>query len=76
MQFRYSTIAQNVTALRRRFAESRGVRACRLAKWLLGRTDAQLRTAFGVTQGQIAALRTRLQERADAGDAADGKAGE
>jgi hypothetical protein len=72
----YATIGQAGTLIRNRFKDARGLEAGRIAVWLLARTDAQLRNAFGMTQGQVDALKIRLQAAADKYNAAIAMTGE
>jgi len=65
VSFQYSTPAQNIEALRAIFPTLRAERACRVAAYLLGLTDAQIKNAFGITQTQCNALRVRLQAKVD-----------
>lgn len=72
----HSTLEQNLTVLRERFREASGERAAQIARWVLNRTDAQLRRMFGVTQDKIAALRSRLQTKVDALTTLEAQVGE
>lgn len=72
----HSTTAQNLSQIRQRFREATGLTACRMAKWLLTLTNAQLNAMFGTNGATVVALRQRLQDRATAGDTAISKAGE
>ena len=76
MKFDHSTINATLAAVREALRNATGLRACRYARWLLGRTDAQLRAIFNVTQGQIPTLRARLQAKADKATAVEAEAGE
>lgn len=61
------TKAQFADRLRRRFKNAEGAECARIARWILARivagdfTDAQLRTAFGLTVTQWNNLKARLQ---------------
>lgn len=72
----HSTLADNVAELRERFAVASGETVARMAGWLLNRTDGQLQTAFGLSAGEVAAFRARLQIKADALTALQGQVGE
>lgn len=72
----YATIAQAGAFIRNRYKDARGAEVGRIAVWLLARTDAQLRNAFGMTQGQVDALKVRLQAAADKYSAAIAMTGE
>jgi len=82
LQLKHATGAQLAAAFRERFREATGLEAGRLARWLLDRiadgawTDAQVRSAFGLTVVQYNALKTRLTERATRYDAVLADAGE
>lgn len=54
----YSTAAQSVAALRIAYAVSSQTQAVFIGDFLSSLTDAQLQTAFGLTQGQVTTLRT------------------
>ena len=62
-----ATSAQLAAAVRERFRSSTGTEAARLAAWLIERiadgtwTDAQVRTAFGLTTQQYTAAKARFQ---------------
>lgn len=79
---RHATSAQLAAAFRERFRDAKGLEAGRLSRWLLSRiadgtwTDAQVRTAFGLTVTQYNALKTRLETRAARYDAVVADAGE
>ncbi len=72
----FTTVTQTIAEVRIRFQQAHGLAACRIAKWLLGRTDAQLRAAFGINLPQVVSLRSRLQAKANAGDTAANQEGE
>ena len=66
VKFLHSTPAQNAAVLRERFRQAGGITAARIARWILRNlTDAQIKVAFGLTNPQLAALKTRLQAKAD-----------
>ncbi len=65
LTFNHVTLNEFSTAIRIIYMAARGEEACRLSKWMLERTDAQLRSIFNIVQGQVAALRTRLQTKVD-----------
>lgn len=73
---KYVTITQLGAYVRARFKDAKGPEVGRVAAWLLNRTDAQLRTAFGITQGQLDALKTRLQAMVDKYNASEAMVGE
>lgn len=54
----FSTLAQNVAALRIRYASATRVEAIMMGDYLAARSDAVLRNAFGITQAQVDNLRT------------------
>lgn len=72
----YLTVAQVRQRLRAFYQQATGAEVAKLAAFFLTLTDNQLQTLFGVSAGQVAALKTRLQARVDAGAAADTLAGE
>ncbi len=63
-------------AVRELFLEGSGEDIGRLATWLLTLSDARLRGVFNISQGEVAALRSRLQTRADVVANLDGLVGE
>lgn len=61
MKFDYSTPAQNIAELRRRFKKSSGMQTLRIARWIYTNlTVAQIKSAFNLSDAQVNALRTRL----------------
>jgi hypothetical protein len=56
--FVYSTVPTNVAALRAAYATATHEQAVMIGDYLSSLTDAQLETAFGLTAGQVATLRT------------------
>lgn len=66
LTLKHQTAAQLAARFRARFRAARRDEACRMAAWLLDRidagdfTDAQVRTAFGLTVTQYNNLKTRL----------------
>ena len=56
--FAYSTVAQNVAALRIAYAAATQTQAIFIGDYLESLTDVQLENAFGWTAGQVATLRT------------------
>lgn len=67
VNFVHSTPAQNAAVLRDRFRNATAERAGRIARWILNNlSDAQIKAAFGLTNPQLAALKTRLQAKVDA----------
>lgn len=77
VSFVHSTQAQNLAALRELLRGLTGLRAARACRWMLANlSDAQLRTLFAVTVGQIPNLKARLQAKADALTAAESVEGE
>lgn len=66
LQLNHQTIAQLVTRFRERFRNASKDECARLATWLLNRieagdfTDAQVRSAFGLTVTQYNNLKTRM----------------
>lgn len=67
-QFRWTTQEQLLLALRELFKSATGLQACKIAKALNDQnaTDQQLQQAFGVTAGQVQALKQRLATMAAA----------
>lgn len=55
----YSTVAQNVAALRAAFISATERGAVMIGDFLASKTDAQLQAAFGMTAAQVTALRSR-----------------
>ena len=77
LTFRYSTPAQNIAALRRKFREANGMKVARIARWILANlTDAQIKNAFDLTTAQTAALKVRLQAKVDRLTAVETETGE
>ncbi len=70
------TLAQLRQRLRAFYQQAQPLEVCLLATFFLTLTNAQLQTMFEVTAGQVAALRTRLQARADITTALDSAIGE
>lgn len=62
----YSTFDQLRVVLRALYQAGSGEVIGRMAVFFQSLTDAQLRSVFSITQGQVAGLRTRLQARIDA----------
>lgn len=60
MRHDYSTRAQLLARLRERYATATGEPALKLGAFLADASLAELRAAFGVSQGQVAALQGRL----------------
>ncbi len=61
MKFNHSTQAQNVAALRKRFKNSIGMATAKLARWIYNNlTVAQVKAVFNLSDGQVAALRSKL----------------
>lgn len=56
--FVYSSVAVNVAALRAAYSSSTQFQAIMIGDFLSTLTDGQLQTAFGLTAGQVATLRT------------------
>lgn len=63
--FKYTTQAQFLVRLRILYGLSTGLRACFIGRWfhVANFADATLRTLFGITQGQVAGLRTKLSNQ-------------
>lgn len=55
--FNYSTVAQNVAALRLAYATATQVQAIMTGDYLASLTDTQLQSAFGLTAAQVTSLR-------------------
>lgn len=72
----HMTMADAQAALREVYRTATGEQVGRLAAFLLTLSDARLRALFNVSQGQIGALRSRLQARVDALAAVETAAGE
>jgi hypothetical protein len=56
--FNYSTVAQNVTALRAAYASATQSQAIFTGEYLGSLTDTQLQNAFGLTAAQVTSLRS------------------
>lgn len=56
--FAFSTVAENVAALRLAYASATQDQAVMIGDYLSGLTNAQLQSAFGLTAGQVTTLRT------------------
>ena len=76
--FDYSTLAQNLVALRADFQTATGQTAAGLAKSVLGfnLSDAQYTTRFGVSGVQLTDLKTRLANMAGKFDDINAQAGQ
>jgi len=63
--FRYTTQAQFLVRLKILYTNSTGLRACYIGRWfhVQDLADATLRTLFGITQGQVAGLRTKFSNQ-------------
>lgn len=72
----HATMTDIRAALRALYREGSGEETGRVAAFLLTLADARLRALFNITQGQVAALRGRLQTRADVVADLDGLVGE
>ncbi len=72
----HTTLPLFRAALRELYREGSGEAVGRLATFLLTLSDARLRGLFNIGQGQVAALRNRLQTRAAVVAALDGLTGE
>ena len=73
---KYATPAAVLRALRNRLREAEPFQIARLARFLLTRSDAELRAVFSIEQAAVAALRERLRAKKDAYDAAMAVEGE
>lgn len=62
----YAAVADVRAALRAFYQTASGQDVGRMAGYLLTLSDAQLRTLFNMTQGQVDTLKVRLQARVDA----------
>lgn len=82
LRLRYQTAAQFAARLRARYREATREEAARIATRILDWidagdiTDAQVRTAFGLTAQQYTALKTRMTALRDAYRAVQAAAGE
>lgn len=56
--FVYSTVAENVAALRLAYLTATRIEAVMMGDFLSSLTNGQLQTAFGLTAGQVTTLRT------------------
>lgn len=56
--FVYSTVAENVAALRLAYLTASNFQAVMIGDFLSSLTNGQLQTAFGLTAGQVTTLRT------------------
>lgn len=63
--FKYTTQAQFLVRLRVLYTLSTGLRACFIGRWfhLASLSDVVLRNLFGITQGQVAGLRTKFSNQ-------------
>jgi hypothetical protein len=64
VKFDYTTRAQLLARIRERYRTASGETAAKCAAFLAGASDVELRSAFGVAQGQVASLKGRLQASA------------
>lgn len=76
VNFKYTTPIQFLRYIRQKYKNSFGDDACRYAAYVLQQTDADLKDAFNINQGQVTALRNRLKNNADARAAVKSKIGE
>ena len=77
MTFNQSTQAENLAELRRRFREAKAVDAAKIARWIVNNlTAAQVKAIFGLTDAQVAALRTRFLALRDHWNAVEAATGE
>lgn len=76
VKFKYTTPLQFLRYIRQKYKNSYGEDACRYAAYVLQQSDADLKDAFGITQGQVTALRARLKTNSDALAAIKLKTGE
>lgn len=66
LSLKYQTAAQFAARLRERYRNASKEEAARIATWILNRieagdiTDAQVRSAFGLTAGQYTTLKTKM----------------
>ena len=60
--FNYSTPLQLARQLRTRFKTTTQMEALQIARFFASKTDAQLKTFFGLTDVQSAALRAKLDD--------------
>ena len=72
LRLRYQTAAQFAARLRERYRTATREEAARIATWVLARieagdlTDAQVRSAFGLTTQQYTGLKARMSTLRDA----------
>jgi hypothetical protein len=64
VKFDYTTRAQLLARIRERYRTATGETAAKCAVFLAAASDVELRSAFGVAQGQVASLKGRLQASA------------
>lgn len=76
MTFRYTTRAQLLARLRDRYRTATGDEAVKIGAFLAEASAAELRAAFGVSQGQVAALQARLNAMKSARASVRGARGE
>lgn len=75
--FVHSTPAQLLPRLREAYRRTNnGQAAGRMAAQLLTYTNAELQAAFGISSGQVAALRGRMTSRQNAAATANSQRGE
>ena len=61
MKFVYSTPAQNLAELRRRYRNASGVELAKIARWLhVNLTVPQVKNLFGLTNAQAATLQAKF----------------
>ena len=61
MRFDYTTRAQLLARIRDRYRTATGLEVVKAGVFLSEASDVELRAAFGVSQGQVASVRGRLQ---------------
>lgn len=82
LNLKYQTAAQFAARLRERYRNASREEAARIATWILNKidagdlTDAQVRTAFGLTLTQYNAMKTRMSNLRTAYQAVQAAAGE
>ena len=77
MKFVYSTQAQNIAELRRRYKAASGTEAAKIARWIYNNlTVAQIKNAFNLSDAQVTTLRAKfvaLRDNLNAVEAAKGE---
>lgn len=77
MSFKYNSSATVLANIREKYRDARGARACKLSAFILDNfTDAEIRAAFGFSDGQLNSFKTRANNRRNKLNAVNAEAGE